>query len=146
LRFQFEDYVLDADRRELCRGPDLVPLAPRVFDLLDYLIRNRQRVVSKDDLIAAVWDGRILGQGLDQTLFLAAVADGASNCIDTCGQRRFGNEASASWEPCARTRSRQLGQPRPPRSNPRPPPLALPDKPSIAVLPFTNVGGDCRQL
>src|SRR5262245_55181587 len=59
LRFQFEDYVLDTDRRELHRGGDLVPLAPRDFDLLDHLIRNRERVVSKDDLIAAVWDGRI---------------------------------------------------------------------------------------
>src|SRR5262245_66248223 len=58
LRFQFEDYVLDTDRRELRRGTELVPLAPRVFDLLDHLIRNRERVVSKDDLIGAVWDGR----------------------------------------------------------------------------------------
>jgi DNA-binding winged helix-turn-helix (wHTH) protein len=48
LRFPFEDYVLDTDRRELRRGTELVPLAPRVFDLLDYLIRNRERVVSKD--------------------------------------------------------------------------------------------------
>src|SRR5262249_3920105 len=59
LRFQFEDYVLDTDRRESRRGTELVPIAPRVFDLLDYLIRNRERVVSKDDLIGAVWDGRI---------------------------------------------------------------------------------------
>jgi DNA-binding winged helix-turn-helix (wHTH) protein len=58
LRYLFEDCVLDTDRRELRRGADL--LTPQVFDVLDYLIRNRERVVSKDDLIAAVWNGRIV--------------------------------------------------------------------------------------
>src|SRR3954469_23782070 len=42
------------------RGADVVTIAPQVFDLLDYLIRNRERVVSKDDLINAVWNGRIV--------------------------------------------------------------------------------------
>ena len=45
-------------RRELHRGADVVSVTPQVFDLLDYLIRNRERVVSKDDLIDAVWNGR----------------------------------------------------------------------------------------
>ena len=58
----FEDYAFDTDRRELRRGAGLVPLAPQVFDLLDYLIRNRERVVSKDDLIAAIWHGRIVSE------------------------------------------------------------------------------------
>jgi DNA-binding winged helix-turn-helix (wHTH) protein len=47
LRYLFEEYALDTDRRELHRGPDVVSVAPQVFDLLDYLIRNRERVVSK---------------------------------------------------------------------------------------------------
>jgi DNA-binding winged helix-turn-helix (wHTH) protein len=51
---------LDTNRRELHRGPDVVSVAPQVFDLLDYLIRNRERVVSKDDLINAIWNGRIV--------------------------------------------------------------------------------------
>jgi len=58
LRHLFENYAFDTDRRELHRGADVVSIAPQVFDLLDYLIRNRERVVSKDDLINAVWDGR----------------------------------------------------------------------------------------
>ena len=62
MRYLFEDYVLDTDRRELRRGAGLVPLAPQVFDILVYLIRNRERVVSKDDLISAVWDGRIVSE------------------------------------------------------------------------------------
>ena len=58
LRYLFEEYAFDTDRRELHRGADVVSVAPQVFDLLDYLIRNRERVVSKDDLINAVWNGR----------------------------------------------------------------------------------------
>ena len=60
MRYFFEKYAFDTDRRELHRGADVVPLAPQVFDLLDYLIRNRERVVSKDDLIDAIWNGRIV--------------------------------------------------------------------------------------
>ena len=58
VRFLFEDYAFDPCRRELRRGDELVPITPQVFDLLDYLIRNRERVVSKDDIINAVWNGR----------------------------------------------------------------------------------------
>ena len=54
LRYLFEEYVFDTGRRELHRGADVVSVAPQVFDLLDYLIRNRDRVVSKDDLISAI--------------------------------------------------------------------------------------------
>jgi pimeloyl-ACP methyl ester carboxylesterase len=60
LVYFFEDYCLDPDRRELRRGTELVAVEPRVFDLLQFLIDNRERVVSKDDLIAAVWGGRIV--------------------------------------------------------------------------------------
>jgi DNA-binding winged helix-turn-helix (wHTH) protein len=58
LRYLFEEYAFDTDRRELHRGADVVSVAPQVFDLLDYLIRNRGHVISKDDLIAAIWKGR----------------------------------------------------------------------------------------
>ena len=60
MRFLFEDYALDTDRRELHRATDVIVVTPQVFDLLDYLIRNRERVVSKDDLINAVWNSRIV--------------------------------------------------------------------------------------
>lgn len=58
--YVFDDYFLDADRRELRRGLDLVPVEPQVFDLLQHLICNRDRVVTADDLIATVWNGRIV--------------------------------------------------------------------------------------
>src|SRR5712691_7195713 len=62
MRYLFGDYALDADRRELWRGSELVPVEPQVFDLLLHLIRNRDHVVSKDDLLAAVWNGRIVSE------------------------------------------------------------------------------------
>ena len=60
VQFLFDDHALDADRRELRRGRRAVAVEPQVFDLLVYLVENRDRVVSKDDLIASVWGGRIV--------------------------------------------------------------------------------------
>ena len=53
MRFFFEDYSFDTNRRELQRGADVIPVAPQVFDLLEYLIRNRERVVTKDAISSA---------------------------------------------------------------------------------------------
>jgi pimeloyl-ACP methyl ester carboxylesterase/DNA-binding winged helix-turn-helix (wHTH) protein len=60
--FQFGGYAIDVDRRELRRGAELVETGPQVFDLLVYLIRNRDRVVSKDDLLDAIWEGRAVSE------------------------------------------------------------------------------------
>src|SRR5262245_52046216 len=60
--YGFEDFVLDTDRQELRRGGERVAVEPQVFDLLYYLILNRERVVSKDDIFAAVWEGRIVSE------------------------------------------------------------------------------------
>ena len=58
--FLFADHILDTGRRELRRGPESIEVEPQVLDLLIYLMQNRDRVVSKDDLIASVWGGRIV--------------------------------------------------------------------------------------
>ena len=62
MQFRFGDYCLDIARRELRNGQALVAVEPQVFDLLLYLLRNRDRVVSKDDLLAGVWGGRIVSE------------------------------------------------------------------------------------
>jgi DNA-binding winged helix-turn-helix (wHTH) protein len=60
--FLFDNYALDTDRRELRHGSIPVPVEPQVFDVLAYLIKNRGRVASKDDLVAAIWGGRIVSE------------------------------------------------------------------------------------
>src|SRR5215218_7032271 len=72
LRYLFEEYAFDTDRRELHRGADVVAVTPQVFDLLDYLIRNRERVVSKDDLINVIWNGRSVSDAALTTRLNAA--------------------------------------------------------------------------
>src|SRR5882757_5028453 len=59
VQFAFADFVLDTDRRELRHRSELVAIEPQVYDLLLYLVRHRERVVTKDDLIGSVWGGRI---------------------------------------------------------------------------------------
>src|SRR5262249_24505190 len=51
MQYRFEGFVLDADRRELVSGGEAIGMGPQVFDLLTYLVDNRARVVTKDDLI-----------------------------------------------------------------------------------------------
>ena len=60
MQFHFDSHVLDTDTRELRRGRESIAVEPQVLDLLVYLVENRDRVVSKDDLIASVWGGRIV--------------------------------------------------------------------------------------
>jgi DNA-binding winged helix-turn-helix (wHTH) protein len=60
--YRFENYVLDTARRELRRDAALIAVEPQVFDLLVFLVGNRDRVVSKDDLLASVWGGRIVSE------------------------------------------------------------------------------------
>jgi DNA-binding winged helix-turn-helix (wHTH) protein len=58
--FHFDGHMLDPERRQLWRGETVVALEPQVFDLLVYLVRNRNHVVSKSELIETVWGGRIV--------------------------------------------------------------------------------------
>jgi adenylate cyclase len=83
LLYSFEDFSLDTARRELRRGSALVSLQRQVFDVLEYLIRNRERVVSKDDLLAAVWNGRIVSES---TLFTRI--NTARNAIGDSGEEQ----------------------------------------------------------
>ena len=83
MRYLFEDYTFDTERRELHRAAVAVSITPQVFDLLDYLIRNRERVVSKDDLIGAVWNGRIVSDAA-----LTTRLNAARNAIGDSGEEQ----------------------------------------------------------
>jgi TolB-like protein len=146
LCYFFEEYAFDTDRRELHRGADVVSVAPQVFDLLDYLIRNRERVVSKDDLINAIWNGRIVSDAaLTTRLNAARTAIGDSGeeqrLIKTLPRKgfRFVGAVHEANRPSG-TEAVSESRAESPKSA-----LALPDKPSIAVLPFQNMSGDPEQ-
>jgi TolB-like protein/DNA-binding winged helix-turn-helix (wHTH) protein len=62
MRYEFEDFALDTDRRELCKGDRPIAVQPQVFDVLTYLIANRDHVVAKESLLDAVWGGRIVSE------------------------------------------------------------------------------------
>src|SRR5438045_3079722 len=70
--YRFETFSLDSDRVELRRGTGLVDLEPQVYDLLLYLIRNRDRTASKDELIATVWRGRVVSESTVTSRITAA--------------------------------------------------------------------------
>src|SRR4051794_23411879 len=59
-RYQFGTFRLDPDRFELLRHGEPVPLEPQVFQLLLHLVQHRDRMVSKDEIIAVVWEGRAI--------------------------------------------------------------------------------------
>ena len=141
MRFRFENNVLDGDLRELTCSGAAVPLQPQVFDLLLYLVAQRTRVVSKDDLISEIWSDRIISDSaLNSRINAARKAlgdDGASQrLIKTIPRKgfRFVGEvreevavATAPAEPAAAL------------------PRALADRPAVAVLAFENMSGDPAQ-
>ena len=79
--YSFEDFSLDTARRELRRSGTPIAVQPQVFDLLEYLIRSRDRVVTKDDLLAAVWNGRIVSEST-----LGTRINAARNAIGDSGE------------------------------------------------------------
>ena len=136
LRYLFEKYSFDTARRELRRGSDVIAVTPQVFDLLDYLIRHRERVVTKDDLIGAIWNGRVVSDAA-----LTTRLNAARSAIGDSG------EEQRLIKTLPRKGFRFVGQVREaagPDDAPESAP-ALPDKPSIAVLPFANMSGDPEQ-
>ena len=143
LRYLFEDCALDTDRCELRRGTALVAVEPQVFDLLVHLIRHRDRVVSKDDLLASVWHGRIVSESaLFNRINAARSAIGDTGdeqrLIKTLPRKGLRFVGDVREDEAAAVAGSHAG---PPAS----PSLSLADRPSIAVLPFANMSGDPDQ-
>lgn len=142
--FVFEDFVLDGDRRELRRGSSVVAVEPKVFDLLVHLVANRQRVITKDDLIGAVWEGRIVSDSALTTAVNAARvalgdSGGAQRLIKTLPRKGFRFVGEVRKQEAVGTAAADVAPALPNAS------LPLPDRPSLAVLPFINIGGDPEQ-
>ena len=135
--------MLNPDRRELRRAGMLIALEPQVFDLIDYLVRNRERVVTKNDLLDAVWNGRVVSESTLATRINAA--------------RRALND-SGDQQRLIRTVSRKglqfvgevVGAPPIDGSVSSSVAGAIDEaseasRPAIAVLPFTNLSGESEQ-
>ncbi|HSX61076.1 MAG TPA: winged helix-turn-helix domain-containing protein [Tahibacter sp.] len=145
----FGHCVLDLDRRELSRPPSgIVATPPKVFDLLVYLVENRERVVSRDDLLHAVWDGRIVSESTLASHINAvrkAVGDNGHDqaLIRTVARKGFRFVGAVTECRAAATHGSpdaEAGPAEPPAASPAPV-----DKPSIAVLPFVNLSRDPEQ-
>ena len=139
MRYLFEEYALDIDRRELWRGTTNAAIEPQVFDLLVHLIRHRDRVVSKDDLLVSVWHGRAISES---ALFNRINA--ARSAIGDTGARQ------KLIKTLPRRGLRFVGLVREEEFSafvpgPHGPSPGISDKPSIAVLPFVNLSGDPEQ-
>jgi DNA-binding winged helix-turn-helix (wHTH) protein len=142
LRYLFAEYVLDTEQRELHRSADIVPIAPQVFDLLDYLIRNRQRVVSKDDLIKVIWGGRAVSDAAVTTRLNAArIAIGDTGdhqrLIKTFPRKGFRFVGSVQEIQETATHPGILSE-----ATGNVPAVAPPPRLSIVVMPFANLSCD----
>lgn len=161
VQFQFSNHVLDAGLRELTRDGEAISVEPQVFDLLIYLVENRDRVVSKDDLIETIWNGRIVSEStLTSRINAARTAVGDSGkdqaVIRTIARKGFrfvgdvrdprdalASRTALSGALAPQSASAQLPQLEAPSAIPASlPPL---DRPAIAVLPFTNISGEPSQ-
>jgi TolB-like protein len=142
--FRFESFVLDSDRRELHDGARLRRVEPQVFDLIEYLIRNRDRVVSTAELFGAIWHGRIVSDSALSTRINAARAalkdSGAEQRLIRTLRTKGVRFVGVVWEEKMASAHKA---PAIPAASKRAPMTA--DRPHIAVLPFAGIGGDRGQ-
>ncbi len=136
--YKFGNYTLNADRCELRLGADRIELEPQVFSVLGYLIQERSRIVTRGDLIATIWNGRIVSDSTINSRIAAArrvIGDeGRSQSLIRSFPRR-GYRFVAPVE----TEAQASGHPAPicivPASS----------RASIVVLPFTNLSREPQQ-
>jgi TolB-like protein len=150
VQYCFADHTLDTNRRELRHASDALAVEPQVFDLLVYLVENRDRVVSKDELIASVWGGRIVSDStLSSRINAARKAIGDSGAqqklIRTIARKGLRFVGTVRTLPNAGDLTHAIVRPPEEVGEQSRPALPLPDRPAIAVLPFTNMTGDPGQ-
>jgi DNA-binding winged helix-turn-helix (wHTH) protein len=150
--FQFEGYTLDVGRSSLRTADGDVQLRPKAFEVLSYLIENADRLVTKEELIQAVWPSVIVtDEALTHCVSEArhAIGDGGQAIIKTVPRRGYRFAAPVS-RIAANAEERQSavaeikGAPSASDASDAGRELGtqLSDRPSVAVLPFTNLSGD----
>ena len=147
MQYVFGDYALDPDRRELTQHAKAVAIGPKVFDLLLYLVQNREHVVSKDALLDAVWAGRIVSESTLTSHINAvrkAIGDNGEEqrLVRTLARKgfRFVGDVREATDDCAAS---DASTAKPDKASV--PSLILPDSPSIAALAFQNWSADPEQ-
>jgi len=160
LDFRFDEFEIDLGQQELRRSGQVVRIEPQVFELLVYLVRNSNRIVSKEELIEEVWQGRVISEAALSSCVSAArraIGDSGKDQrrIRTASKRGFrfvGALDDATPPQTVLADSAPSAQESPAaiavaltQQASAPSALALPDKPSIAVLPFQNMSGDPEQ-
>lgn len=135
MKYSFGPYIVDTERLELSEEGNAISLQPQAFSLLVFLIENAERVVSKDEIIEAVWQGRIVGDGTlnarINALRRALGDDGATqSMIKTFPRQGFRFVGKLS-------NSAKVFDAGGPQSG---------HQVSIAVLPFVNISADQEQL
>ncbi|WP_161988419.1 winged helix-turn-helix domain-containing tetratricopeptide repeat protein [Elioraea sp. Yellowstone] len=142
----FAGYEIDLDRHELRHRGETVHVEPQVFDLLVHLVRNRDRVVSKDELFETIWQGRFVSEAALSSRINAArkaVGDDGNRqaLIKTIHKRGFrfvGEVETREGEAAPATTAAALAEPALLAAVPG----GSRCRPSIAVLPFTNLSQD----
>ena len=139
---RFSNYTLDTNLLELQQAGKRIAIEPRVFDLLVYLAQNSERTVTKEEIFAEVWNGRIVSDSALSSQIKAARKalgdDGkVQHTIRTIHGRgfRFVAKIDNNQNSIAKhleTISANAA-------------AAVSGKPSVAVLPFSNLGGDVSE-
>ena len=153
--YRFEDFELDGARFELRRGGEILPAEPQVLSLLLLLAGNHDRLVSKDEIVEKIWDGRAISDSALSSRIKSARKllddDGRSQrLIRTVHGVGFRFAVAPDMQPAETPAAVRVSEaPDMPEAPDRiiPPPVAE-GKPSIAVLPFRLIGvaGDYAPL
>jgi len=140
--YRFREFSLDTERLELASNGALLSVQPQVFELLRFLVENKDRVVSKDEIFEAVWEGRIVSDGTLNARINAvrrALGDDGQEqtVIRTFPRRGFRfvaelDESAATIEEINEAADEPKLEPTRPKN-------------SIAILPFNNLSGDPEQ-
>ena len=138
--YRFNEFEIDTQNYQLRHNGKAVEIEPKVYDLLCYLVANRDRLITRDELFDKIWAGQVVSDtSLSNQVKAARKAIGDSGNVQSSIKTVHGRGyqfISATEEMVAQAKDQATLETAV---------LDLPEKPSIAVLPFTNMNGDPGQ-